>query len=130
MKVQYIGKQKPHRERLYGTRTLFTHPGVIQEIEDPIAKKMINNHPDQYAEPSSDFDDEDESLKQPSLIDDGDVDSILIDGKLLKFSKVSKDVLIDIAKNSYEVEIPSSKSKADVAAIISDLIAQYGQPEG
>lgn len=130
MKVQYIGKQKPHRERLYGTRTLFAKPGDIQDIDDQIAKKMINNHPDQYGTPSPDFEEQEPETKQVSLIEDGAANEVLINGELVPLTKVSKDVLIDIAKRAYEVEIPSRTDKAGVIDVIGGLIAKHGQPEG
>ena len=91
---------------------------------------MVCNHPDQYGEPSADYlAPETAEVSQPTL-EDGAADHVLINGELVPLEKVSKDVLMDIAKRTYEVEIPSSTNKAGVVEIIGGLIAQYGQPEG
>lgn len=51
MKIQYVGAQPRHRERLYKTGAVFNGPGDVQEIADEAAaRKMLAKHPDQYAE--------------------------------------------------------------------------------
>lgn len=51
MKIQYVGAQPRHRERLYKTGAVFNGPGDVQEIADEaVARKMLARHPDQYAE--------------------------------------------------------------------------------
>ena len=70
MKVQYVGKQEPHRERLYGTKTLFSGPGDVQEFDDKLGRKMVNNHPDQYAEEVEEAVEETTVVKQVSSVSD------------------------------------------------------------
>lgn len=130
-KVTYVGRQKPHRERLYGTKTLFSGPGDTQEFDSDIARKMLNNHPDQYASADQVVQvDAESKAENPDNTVDGEIDQVLINGELTPIEKVSRDVLIEIIRNSYKEEISSRTSKPEAVELLTKLIAERGQPEG
>lgn len=136
MHIEYVGRQKPHRERLYGTKTVFAGPGDVQEMDDDIGRKMINKHPDQYAEagqepvaaPAPTGQDPNAAGDQPP-VSDVEPGQIVINGETLNIKDVSSDVLIEIAKKAYDKKIPVRTAKPEVVEIVTGLVAEYGQPK-
>ena len=55
MRIQYIGKQPRHTDRLFGTFVRWSGPGDVQEVPDEEAVQMVAEHPTVYAvfEPSA-----------------------------------------------------------------------------
>ncbi len=134
MKIEYVGRQKPHRERLYGSKILFAGPGDVQEVDDEIGRKMVNKHPDQYAEagrePGAAVSGKPEvSTEKTEAPTNTEAGQIVINGEAVAVKDVSKDVLIEIAKKSYERDIPVRTGKPEVVEIVTGLIADYGQPK-
>lgn len=129
MKIQYTGRQKPHRERLYGTGVVFAGPGDTQDIEDEaVAQKMLSRHPDQYgpaakASPPPTASAVSEKGTPPT---EG---FIVLDGEQVALEDLSKDVLIETAKKHYDVEIPVRTGKPEIVGQLTKLISEYGQPE-
>lgn len=121
MKIQYVGRQRTHRERLYGTGAVFAGRGDVQEIEDEaIARKMLSRHPDQYAEAKADAD----ANQAPDPGGDSNpVPQISIDGKLTPIAKATKDQLEAFAREQFDVELDKRKTKDDLIAEILALIA-------
>lgn len=131
MKVQYVGKQKPHRERLYGTKTLFSGPGDIKEFEDDIGKKMVNNHPDQYADAAEQLELDKIAEEAQKSLNTGDIEAgnIVYQGQEHLISDLSKDVLIEIAKKAWDVTIPVNIGEEKLIDKIQALINERGQPQ-
>lgn len=138
MNIEYVGRQQPHRERLYGSKILFAGPGDVQAVDDEIGRKMVNKHPDQYAEvarepgvaggghPQAASKAEPQPKQESGPTEPG---TILINGESHEIKGVSKDVLIDIAKKHYETDIPVRTGKPEVVETLTALVADYGQPK-
>lgn len=145
MKIEYVGRQAPHRERLYGTKTLFSGPGDVQEFEDEIGRKLVTNHPDQYAvagskpgaktppepapvtgtEPATETGSEtSEQGQEPELFLDRE---ILINGEYKALDKCTKQELDDFAKAAFEVDLDRRQKVGDLAVEVAKLIAKAEQ---
>lgn len=119
MKIQYVGRQRTHRERLYGTGAVFAGRGDVQEIEDEkIARKMLSRHPDQYAEVETEVD-----AQKTGGGDETTAPQINIDGTLTPIAKATKDQLEAFAREQFDVELDKRKTKDDLIAEILALIA-------
>ncbi|MBL3825163.1 MULTISPECIES: hypothetical protein [unclassified Marinobacter] len=150
MKIEYVGRQAPHRERLYGTKTLFSGPGDVQELADDVGRKMVTNHPDQYAvagskpaaatpsEPSSATGGEpvaqaatgQETENQPAAGTEPEpfLDrEILVNGEYKALDKCTKQELEDFAKANFGVDLDRRQKVADLAVEVAGLIAKAEQ---
>lgn len=149
MKIEYVGRQSPHRERLYKTGVTFAGPGDVKEVEDKVGKLMVDRHPDQYAaadpnaqpkvaqnpapaptaeqvadkgQPEGDSSGEGETDKLPEGV-------ITLGGETKPIKDIGREVLIDIAKRFYNESIPTNTRKDGVVEIVTKLVADKGQPE-
>ncbi|MDF0750283.1 hypothetical protein NLU14_08575 [Marinobacter sp. 71-i] len=123
MKIQYVGRQRTHRERLYGTGVVFAGRGDVQEIEDEkLARKMLSRHPDQYAEVEAEPSADAQKTGDPGG-DNTPAPQINIDGTLTPIAKATKDQLEAFAREQFDVELDKRNTKDDLIAEILALIA-------
>lgn len=131
MKIEYIGRQNRHRERLYGTKAVFNGKGAIVEVDDKIGLKMVTKHPDQYAEAVN-------TQKAVTILDEPvtptqvtpiEADEIIINGNVVKIAQASKDVLIEAAKKYWNAKLNPRLSKDEIVTEVISLIAERGQPQ-
>lgn len=150
MKIEYVGRQAPHRERLYGTKTLFSGPGDVQSFEDDIGRKLVTNHPDQYAvaggkpgakTPAEPAPATGTDATQTGTGDEGASGSseegqtsepfldreILINGDYKALDKCTKQELEDFAKANFGVDLDRRQKVADLAVEVAGLIAKAEQ---
>lgn len=133
VKIKYVGLQSPHRERLYGTKTLFEGPGDVKEFEEKIGQKMLSNHPDQYADAADETAPDNPAGSGDPGQGGGSTETpereILVDGEYKKLSACTKDQLEVFAKENFGVDLDKRKKVADLAAEVVELIAKAEQAQ-
>lgn len=132
MKVQYIGKNSKHRDRLYGTGTRWNGRGDVQEIDDDVAAVMISKHPDVYALASegslADANREPPPENNANPADTGDqkptieTAQVKIDGEFYPLSKLKKAALDAYAKEHFGVDLDQRLKQADLAQQVLELL--------
>lgn len=136
-KIQYIGKQSNHTDRLYKTRVLWAGAGDVQEVPDDVAIKMLSNHPDCYRIPSEEplFESKsdkkiDTNEKVGKLDDADDADDANQDNGAvvmlgnIPLSVATKDEIIDFAQKTFDITLSSKLKIAELKVAVTDLLVK------
>ena len=135
MQVQYIGKNKRHRDRLYDTGARWNGPRDVCEIDDDVAAVMVRKHPDVYAAVSYVC----EPYQAPTNTGDPDgqnreIDTVQveIDGDFYPLSKLAKKKLDAYSQEHFGVNLDQRLKQADLAEQVLELLKKSSAeaPEG
>lgn len=141
MKVQYIGKNSKHRDRLYDTGARWSGPGDVQEIDEDVAAVMLRRHPDAYG-PA--VDGQPATNIEPSPANTGSTENtgdqkptiqtakVEIDGEWWPLSKLAKKKLDAYAQEHFGVNLDQRLKQAVLAEQVLELLQKSSAdaPEG
>lgn len=124
--VKYIGTKSLQVDRLYGTRTVWSGAGDVQEIDDDeSAERMCRNHPDTYAlierdgttptpTPLGALDHPAESVLRTTTI-------TLENGKVVSLIDAPRRVLAEYARNEHGLAVTDGHTKSDILTFIANI---------